>query len=135
MISGLRSLGVTIFLTTHFMDEAEHLADRLMVLAEGRIVAEGSPGTIGGRERAAAEIRFSLPDGADTNELPEAVRVALEDHDGDQVLLRTESPMSVLESLFSWARARGCDLTDLDVRRPSLEDVYLALTAPRDEGA
>jgi ABC-2 type transport system ATP-binding protein len=135
MISGLRSLGVTVFLTTHFMDEAEHLADRLMVLAEGRIVAEGTPGTIGGRERAAAEIRFSLPDGTDTDELPEVVRAALEDHDGDRVLLRTASPMSVLEPLFGWARARGWDLTDLDVRRPSLEDVYLVLTAPRDEGA
>jgi ABC-2 type transport system ATP-binding protein len=133
MISGLRSLGVTVFLTTHFMDEAEHLADRLMVLAEGRIVAEGTPGTIGGRERAAAEIRFSLPDGNEIGELPEAVRGALEDRQGDRLLLRTALPLTVLEPLVGWARAHGCDLADLEVRRPSLEDVYLALTAPSGE--
>ena len=91
MISGLRSLGVTVFLTTHFMDEAEHLADRVTVIAEGRIVAEGTPGTIGGREKAAAEIGFSLPRRAATDELPEVVRDALEDHDVDRVLLRAES--------------------------------------------
>ncbi len=104
MISGLRSLGVTVFLTTHFMDEAEHLADRLMVLADGRIVAEGSPGTIGGRERAAAEIRFTLPAGVAAADLPEVVRTALGDHDGDRVLLRAESPILVLEPLIAWAR-------------------------------
>ena len=135
MISGLRSLGVTVFLTTHFMDEAEHLADRLMVLADGRVVAEGPPGTIGGRERAAAEIRFTLPHGADALELPEVVRLALERQDGDRVLLRAQSPMAVLEPLFGWARDLDWDLADLDVRRPSLEDVYLALTARPQDGA
>ena len=103
MISGLRSLGVTVFLTTHFMDEAEHLADRLMVLTEGQIVAAGTPGTIGGQSGPRQEIRFSLPDRIDAGELPQEVRDALEDHDGDRVLLRAESPMSVLEPLFGWA--------------------------------
>ena len=135
MISGLRSLGVTVFLTTHFMDEAEHLADRLMVLAEGRIVAEGTPGTIGGREAGGGRDPVQPPRRRRHRRVPAVVRAALEDHDVDRVLLRAESPTSVLEPLFAWARARGCDLTDLDVRRPSLEDVYLALTAPRDEGA
>ena len=63
MIDGLRALGKTVFLTTHYMDEAEQLADRIAVIAGGRIVAEGTPGTLGGRNRMAAAIRFTLPDG------------------------------------------------------------------------
>src|SRR5487761_417681 len=63
VIAGLRALGVTVFLTTHYMDEAEHLADRVAVIAGGRIVAEGTPVTLAGRQHAAAEIRFSLPPG------------------------------------------------------------------------
>src|SRR5918912_3919895 len=65
VISGLRELGKTVFLTTHYMDEAEHLADRIAVIAAGRIVAEGTPETLGGRERMAARVRFTLPDGTD----------------------------------------------------------------------
>src|SRR5918912_4207216 len=61
VIDGLRALGKTVFLTTHYMDEAEHLADRIAVIAEGEIVAEGTPQTLGGRDRLAATIRFSLP--------------------------------------------------------------------------
>jgi ABC-2 type transport system ATP-binding protein len=135
MISGLRALGMTVFLTTHFMDEAERLADRVMVIAGGVIVAEGTPGTLGGRERAAARIRFSLPPAAGVDDLPGAVRAALVAQDGERVLLRAASPVSVLGPLISWAEARGSDLPDLEVRRPSLEDVYLALTSPEAGGA
>ncbi len=134
MIAGLRSLGVTVFLTTHFMDEAEHLADRVMVIAEGRIVAEGTPGTLGGREQAAAEIRFSLPVGAATETLPDAVRQALVDREDDRLLLRAGSPLAVLGPLIRWAENHGAELADLEVRRPSLEDVYLAITTPDAEG-
>jgi ABC-2 type transport system ATP-binding protein len=119
-----------VFLTTHFMDEAEHLADRVVVIADGVIVAEGTPGTLGGRERAAAEIRFTLPPGATVEDLPALVRASLADHDGVRVLLRAASPVAVLGPLISWAETLGSDLADLEVRRPSLEDVYLALTAP-----
>jgi len=129
MISGLRSLGVTVLLTTHYMDEAERLADRVAVIAEGRIVAEGTPGTIAGRETAAAEILFLLPSHARFEELPDPVRQAFEERDGDRLLLRTQSPIAVLGPLVRWAEALGVDLPDLEVRRPSLEDVYLALTA------
>jgi ABC-2 type transport system ATP-binding protein len=134
MIAGLRALGVTVFLTTHFMDEAEHLADRVVVIAGGQIVAQGSPGTIGGRERAAAEIRFSLPSGTAPGDLPEVVRQALEEHDRGRVLLRAPSPVAVLGPLIGWAESQGNDLADLEVRRPSLEDIYLALTSsePRE---
>ncbi|MFD7906634.1 ABC transporter ATP-binding protein [Kitasatospora sp. NPDC059747] len=144
MIAGLRSLGVTVFLTTHFMDEAEHLADHVMVISEGRIVAAGPPGTLGGRQRAAAEITFTLPQGASAAALPGAVRDAVVHgavHDAvtahadgtggsDHMVLRSTRPLAVLGPLIAWAEADGHDLPDLEVRRPSLEDVYLALTEP-----
>jgi ABC-2 type transport system ATP-binding protein len=133
MISGLRSTGVTVFLTTHYMDEAEHLADRVAVIASGRIVAEGTPETLGGRENAEAEIRFTLPADATFEDLPAPVQGALADRDGSEVLLRARSLLTVLGPLVGWAEARGADLADLEVRRPSLEDMYLALTAPVED--
>jgi ABC-2 type transport system ATP-binding protein len=133
MISGLRSLGVTVFLTTHYMDEAEHLADRVAVIAEGRIVAEGPPGTLAGRENAPVEIRFSQPAAIALDDLPAAVQGAIAELDGTHVLLRAPSPLPILGPLIRWAEDRGLALADLEVRRPSLEDVYLALTASAPE--
>ena len=133
MISGLRSLGVTVFLTTHYMDEAEHLADRVAVIADGQIVAEGTPDTIAGRQHAAVEVRFALPPDTSPGDLPESVQAALAERNGDHVLLHALSPVAVLGPLIRWAENRGIDLPDLEVRRPSLEDVYLALTAPEIE--
>jgi ABC-2 type transport system ATP-binding protein len=130
MISSLRALGVTVFLTTHYMDEAEHLADRVAVIADGRIVAEGTPGNLGGREHAASEIRFSVPPGVPDQDLPPAVLEALADRTGSKIVLRPTTPLKVLGLLIRWAEENGFDLADLEVRRPSLEDVYLALTAP-----
>jgi ABC-2 type transport system ATP-binding protein len=124
VIAGLRELGKTVFLTTHYMDEAENLADRIAVIADGRIVAEGTPGTLGGREHMAARIAFTLPEGI---ELPDELRVAAGRVDG-RVVLETDRPLPVLKTLADWALDRGLDLPDLDVRRPSLEDVYLELT-------
>ncbi len=135
MISGLRALGVTVFLTTHYMDEAEHLADRVAVIAQGQIVAEGTPATLAGRQHAAAEIRFSLPPGSIADELPEPVRSALASTDGDRMLVRANSIVPVLGALVRWAETRGADLADLDVRRPSLEDIYLALTDAKLDGS
>ena len=135
MISGLRALGVTVFLTTHYMDEAEHLADRVAVIAAGRIVAEGPPATLAGREHAAAEIRFSLPPGTSVAQLPEAVRSALADTEGDRLLLRASATVPVLGPLIRWAESHGADLDDLDVRKPSLEDVYLTLTDAHPGGS
>lgn len=128
MVSGLRSLGVTVFLTTHYMDEAEHLADRVAVIADGRIVAEGTPGNLAGRERAAAEIRFSLAPSLTADDLPAEVRDAVTDTDGAHLVLQATVPLKVLGPLVRWAEENGLDLADLEVRRPSLEDVYLALT-------
>jgi|SRR5579871_3543771 len=126
VIDGLRQLGKTVFLTTHYMDEAEHLADRIAVIAGGRIVAEGTPGSLGGRNRMAATISFTLPEGA---ELPSELS-GLATHSGERITLTTHTPLVHVRDLADWAIQRGVDLPDLDVSRPTLEDVYLELTEP-----
>jgi ABC-2 type transport system ATP-binding protein len=127
VVAGLRSLGKTVFLTTHYMDEAEHLADRIAVIAGGRIVAEGSPALLGGREEMAATIRFSLPEKLGAQDLPEPLRGHARSANG-RIAVESRRPLVDVKTLADWALARGLDLPDLDVRRPSLEDVYLELT-------
>jgi ABC-2 type transport system ATP-binding protein len=129
MIRGLTALGKTIFLTTHFMDEAQLLADRVAVIARGEIVAEGSPRTLGGRHRAVSTIRFALDGGA---ELPD--RFGAERLD-DHYALTTEDPTRLLNELTEWALSARVALDGLEVARPSLEDVYLELTAQADAEA
>jgi ABC-2 type transport system ATP-binding protein len=129
VIDGLRALGKTVFLTTHYMDEAESLADRIAVIADGAIVAEGTPQTLGGRDRLAATIRFTPPAGVGSADLPQALRLLVEPARSGVVAIRSESPLQHVSDLGDWASASGFDLPDLDVRRPTLEDVYLALTA------
>ena len=128
VIAGLRDLGKTIFLTTHYMEEAERLADRIAVLAAGRIVAEGSAANLGGRDTEAAVVSFTLPPGVPAADLPPLVTAAVTDDPGHQVTARTPSPLPLLGALAGWAEARGLDLPDLQVHRPTLEDVYLQLT-------
>jgi ABC-2 type transport system ATP-binding protein len=130
VIAGLRDLGMTIFLTTHFMDEAEYLADRIAVLADGQIVAEGTPKTLGGRDRKTAIIRFTLPDGVVPGDLPSGLRPIAQPGSQGTTAVRSESPLVHVQMLADWALGRGVDLPDLDVRRPTLEDVYLTVTAP-----
>jgi ABC-2 type transport system ATP-binding protein len=132
MIDGLRALGKTVFLTTHYMEEAERLADRLAVIVEGKVVREGAPGTLGGRDRQAAHIRFTLPEHTTARELPAALQPARVGP-GRTVAVRSESPLADLRTLADWALERGLDLPDLDVRRPMLEDVYLMLTRGDEE--
>ena len=131
VIEGLRRLGKTVFLTTHYMDEAEHLADRIAVIAGGRIVAEGTPGSLGGRNTMAATISFTLPDSVGVDELPEGLRGLLAGEDG-LTTLTTHTPLVHVRALADWAIGRGLDLPDLSVRRPTLEDVYLELTEPTE---
>ena len=128
MVDGLRALGRTIVLTTHYMDEAERLADRIVVVAGGRIVAEGTPQTLGSRDRMAATIRFTLPAGAGLDDLPDPLRILAETGRDGRVNVRTESPLVHVDMLARWALERGFDLPDLDIHRPTLEDVYLELT-------
>jgi ABC-2 type transport system ATP-binding protein len=128
VIAGLRQLGKTIFLTTHHMDEAEYLADRIAVLARGRIVAEGTPKTLGGRDRMTAAIRFTLPDGLAVADLPDGLRRLAETDADATTVIRSASPLVHVQMLAAWALGADFDLPDLDVRRPTLEDVYLGLT-------
>lgn len=127
LVRNLRALGKTILLTTHYMDEAENLADRIAVIAQGKIVAEGTPGTLGGRDRRMAAIKFRLPAGTTRDDLPRPPGPPTTTT-GDVVEFRTDQPTQVLHALTTWATARGAELDGLEVARPSLEDTYLELT-------
>jgi ABC-2 type transport system ATP-binding protein len=127
LVANLRKLGTTILLTTHYMDEAQNLADRVAVLANGRIVAEDTPDMLAGRENGVAFVRFRLPEGVHAQELPLPRDVELETANG-HISFRTETPTRVLTPLLDWASMRGEELEGLSVTRPSLEDVYLELT-------
>jgi ABC-2 type transport system ATP-binding protein len=111
MIRSLRSLGKTILLTTHYLDEAERLADRVAVLREGRIIREGTPGELTGGATE-TEVRYR--------------------ENGHDVVIRTSEPTKVLHELTQAALANGRELEGLEVRRPTLEDVYLSLTADEE---
>ena len=129
VVEGLRDLGTTILLTTHQMEEAERLADRIAVIAEGRIVAEGTPGAFGGRDRAAARIGFTLPTVRAVADLPPELRSLVAERRGARVVLASASPLTDVERLARWARLHAVEVSELDVSRPSLEAVYLQLTA------
>jgi ABC-2 type transport system ATP-binding protein len=128
VVAGLRKLGKTIFLTTHYMDEAEYLADRIMVLSAGHIVAEGTPRTLGGRDHMSTAISFTLPGGLAPRDLPAGLSPLAEPGAAGLTIMHTESPLVHLQMLSDWALSRGFDLPDLDVHRPTLEEVYLSLT-------
>jgi ABC-2 type transport system ATP-binding protein len=128
VIAGLRSLGKTIFLTTHYMEEAEYLADRIAVIAAGRIVAEGTPATLGGRDAESATIRFTLPASTTVSDLPAELTAAVASRTDGLVELAAANPLPLLGALATWAALRGVELPDLAVFRPTLEDVYLRLT-------
>jgi ABC-2 type transport system ATP-binding protein len=128
VIAGLRELGKTIFLTTHYMDEAEHLADRITIISAGQIVAEGTPQTLGGRDQMSTAITFTLPADLQARDLPAGLRPLAAAGPGRSTVLHSESPLVHLQVLGDWALGRGFDLPDLDVHRPRLEEVYLSLT-------
>jgi len=127
VIAGLRELGKTIFLTTHYMDEAEALADQIMIIAAGRIVASGTPATIGGRASAATTIRFTLPDGVTPGDLP-GLPAPVTAGRGGTVEILHDQPVPVLHTLTTWALQHGYPLSDLTAHRPTLEEIYLRLT-------
>jgi ABC-2 type transport system ATP-binding protein len=112
MIRSLRSLGKTILLTTHYLDEAEQLADRVAVLREGVIIREGTPAELTGGARE-TEVRYR--------------------RNGQEVVIRTTEPTRVLQELTTKALAEGGELDGLQVRRPTLEDVYLSLVSEESE--
>ncbi len=124
MIKGLARLGKTIFLTSHSMDEVQYLADRVVIIAAGKIVAEGTPETLVAARPAKTLIRFQAPQAP----LPEALRELARVDEGT-VELETEDATRTLFELTSWAVNAGISLDGLQVTRPSLEDVYLQITS------
>ncbi len=129
VIASLRELGKTIFLTTHYMEEAERLADRIAVIAAGEIVAEGTPETLGGRNLEQSQIRFVLPPGESRDGLPGDLGSRSTPEAHGRLLIYSGNVAADVHALSGWALERGVDLATLDVRRPTLEDVYLQLTA------
>jgi ABC-2 type transport system ATP-binding protein len=127
MIEGLKQLGKTIFLTTHYMDEAQHLADRVAILRRGEIVAHGRPEELGGGQNGATVVRFRLPPGVSFDEVASHTDAKLE-VSGNEVSLRTSHPQKTLYELTGWAEGARIELGALDVHRPSLEDVFLEVT-------
>jgi ABC-2 type transport system ATP-binding protein len=118
---------MTLFLTTHYLDEAQRLADRILIMSEGRIAAEGTPDEIGGRERAPGTIRFVLPAGlaaADLPALPSGATVVVDD---GAVEVTTGDVLATSHAVTGWALERGLDLPGFRVSRPTLEDVYLGI--------
>jgi ABC-2 type transport system ATP-binding protein len=123
VVKALAELGKTVVLTTHYMDEAQYLADRVAVIAAGRVVAEGSPSTLGFRDRAKVQVRYRLPEGT----IPPAGFGNPPGSDGF-VEVAVDDAVSDVHRLLHWAIDAGLDLDGFEVRRPSLEDVYLSLT-------
>jgi ABC-2 type transport system ATP-binding protein len=127
LISALRDLGKTILLTTHYMDEAQHLADRVVVIARGNVIAEGTPDTLGRGADEAALVAFRIPYGVGADELPLPGGAEVERRDR-QLAFRTHTPTRDLAPLLTWAAENEIELEALSVTRPTLEDVYLQLT-------
>jgi len=125
VVKNLAALGKTVLLTTHYMDEAQHLADRVAVIANGKIVAEGTPATLAGRDTTRALVRFPLPEGV----VPPPEFGARRSADGF-VEFAPVDLTGALHRLTGWALGHSVSLEGLLVLRPSLEDVYLQLTSP-----
>src|SRR3954454_329747 len=127
LIGALRDLGKTIILTTHYMDEAQHLADRVVVIARGNVIAEGTPDTLGRGAGEAALVSFRIPYGVAADELPWPADAEVERRER-QLSFRTHTPTRDLAPLLTRAAENDIELEALTVTRPTLEDVYLQLT-------
>jgi ABC-2 type transport system ATP-binding protein len=132
LVDNLRGLGKTVLLTTHYLDEAEHLADRVAVIVHGRLAALGTPEELGAGDRGTSIVTFRLPAGVEASELP-SLNGMLRQNGSDWELETRDSTRS-LHELTSWALDRGVEMPSLSVGRPSLEDAYLALVAAHDGG-
>lgn len=126
IVKNLCTLGKTVFLTTHFMDEAEYLADRVTVVAGGEIVAEGTPDTLGGRHTATTRISFTAPPDLAASDLP-TIDGGLVTVANDTVTVEADAVTGALHTLTGWALERRIEFEGLTVSQPTLEDVYLKL--------
>ena len=131
-IKSLCELGKTIFLTTHFMDEAQALADRVAVMRGGEIIASGRPDEIGGRDLRPAEIRFALPPSWSLGDIPDVPSVGREIQ-ADRVTVFTREPVVASHEITSWALEHDVELAHFSVTQPTLEDIYLELTGSGDQ--
>ena len=127
MIRNLQSLGKTILLTTHYMDEAEHLADRVAIMVDGEIVAEGPPSDLSQRD-GSVTIGFRIDSGSGA--LPEDLGAEQTGNSG-RYTITTSTPTRSLHQLTGWAVEQGIELQELSVSRPSLEDLFIELANPQ----
>ena len=132
-IRSLCDLGKTVFLTTHYMDEAQHLASRVAVMRAGEIIAMGRPDELGGRDARPAEIRFTLPAAWSLGDMPDVPSSERTMEDG-RVLVLTSEPVRATQAITTWALDHDVDLGHFSVAQPTLEDIYLELTGA-DPGA
>ena len=135
MIEGLKALGKTVFLTTHYMDEAQHLADRVAILRAGKIVALGRPDELGAGLAAETIVTFRPLDGRSDLPTIRALFSPTAEMVGDVLTMRTEGPQALLRRLLEWADAQQITLEHLEVRRPDLEDIFLELMGEGEPGA
>ncbi len=131
-IRSLCELGKTIFLTTHYMDEAQHLADRVAVMSAGEIIALGRPDELGGRDLRPAEVRFVLPAGWSLGDIPD-VPAGGRSLEGDRVLISTTDAVVATQRITTWALDHEIELGHFSVTQPTLEDIYLELTGSAEE--
>ena len=133
-VRSLCELGKTVFLTTHYMDEAQALANRVAVMRGGEIIAIGTPDEIGGRDARPSEIKFSLPAGWSLGDIP-AVPSQGRSMDGDRVVVLTLEPIQATAEITSWALERDVELSHFSVSQPTLEDIYLELTGSSEDNS
>ncbi len=130
VVRNFAALGKTVLLTTHYLDEAEHLAARVGVIIKGQLAEVGTPREIGGRQRSLATVTFTLTPALAGVALPEGLGVSISD---DLATIQTATPAQVVVALSRWAEANGePELPGLAVTRPSLEDIYLQMVAEAD---
>ena len=135
LVRALRDAGTTVLLTTHYLEEAEGLADRLAILHGGRIAATGTPAEVTARQPA--RISFRLPDGWFLGDLPPLAELGVCGHetDGDVVRLRTRELQRTATGLLTWAEGARVELRDLDVRSASLEEAFLRIAREQEVAA
>ena len=126
VLADLRDLGKTLFLTTHYMEEAQRLADRVAIIRRGEIVGVGRPEEIGDRSEQPTLVSFRLPAEISVSALPAEMNAA--GNGSGLIELKTDDPTRTLHELTTWAVDRGVALDGIEVSRPSLEDIYLQLT-------
>ncbi|KQX09746.1 multidrug ABC transporter ATP-binding protein [Streptomyces sp. Root431] len=127
LVRALRDEGTTVLLTTHYLEEAESLADRLAIMHQGRIVLSGTPSEV--TAARPARIRFTLPEGIAPARLPLGLKAAAE---GPRVEIRTHALQDALGELLDWAREAGVRLHGLDARSATLEEAFLEIASRTD---